>query len=74
MNDEKVIKKINKIMRWIGHSGGMNEIWFTALSVIVFRMHEEAGFQVTVTPQGQLTDSENNNDRNTPSRIIITDF
>lgn len=59
---EKVIKKINKIYRWIGHAGGFNEVWLYALTMIVFKAHDDMGLDITVTPRGQ----EN-------SSIIITD-
>jgi hypothetical protein len=75
--DEKVIKKVNKILRWIEHGGGMSEIWFAALSVVVFKMYEEAGYTLTMSPQGQDNTTEPNgevNARPEPSRIIITDF
>ena len=64
INDEKVIKKVNKILRWINHSGGMNEVWFSALSVVVFRMYQEAGYEVTVVPKEEA---------NGETGIIITD-
>ena len=60
----KVVKKINKMYRWFGHSGGLNEVTFYALNTIVFKAYEDMGYNITVTPQANVNDS---------GRIFLTD-
>ena len=46
----KVVKKIEKIYRWIDHSGGWNEVSVMALGYVVFKAFEDMGFDVVLKP------------------------
>jgi hypothetical protein len=48
---QKVIKKIGKIHRWIEHSGGWSEVTIMAHSFIVFKAFEDIGFDVILKPR-----------------------
>jgi ribosome-associated translation inhibitor RaiA len=67
---EKVVKKIQKIHRWIAHSGGWNEVWVMAMSHVVFKGFEDMGFDVRLFPRANDNVASAIVEEN---RVVLTD-